>query len=318
MKDNKVIALVIPCFKVDKHILNVLKTVPDFIDHIVVVDDACPQFSGRLAQEKFNDSRLNVIFHEKNAGVGGAVVSGFKKALELNADIVVKIDGDGQMPAEIMHEFIQPILNREADYAKGNRFFWPAGLKSMPMMRKLGNTGLSFINKLSSGYWDIMDPTNGYFAINNFTLKNLEMDKLSKRYFFESDMLFRLGIIRAVVQDIPMNAVYGDEKSNLKISNSFVTFLKNHLVRINKRLIYIYFLRDFNQGSLSLIFSSLLLCFSVIFASIKWYVSIRDGVPTALGTMFLAVLPFIIGFQLLLNFLNYDVNNKPTKVLGKL
>lgn len=318
MKENKKIAVVIPCFKVSAEILSVLNSIPSYIDYIIVIDDACPQKSGKLVETNFKDPRLTIIFHEINLGVGGAVISGFKKALELNVDIVVKIDGDGQMPTSIMHEFIDPVLNKEADYAKGNRFFWPRGLKSMPMIRRLGNTGLSFMNKLSSGYWDIMDPTNGYFAINIFTLKNLEIDKLSKRYFFESDILFRLGIIRAVVQDIPMNAVYGDEVSNLRISTSMITFFKNHLVRINKRLIYIYFLRDFNQGSLSLIFSFPLLAFSIIFGSIKWYISIKEGVPTPLGTMFIAVLPFITGFQLLLNFLNYDVNGKPRQVLGKL
>lgn len=318
MKKNKKIALVIPCFKVHKEILGVLNSVPDYIDLIIVVDDACPDHSGRLVKEKFLDPRLISIFHEKNLGVGGAVVSGFKKAIELNADIVVKIDGDGQMPTEIMHEFINPVVDNETDYAKGNRFFWPSGLKSMPMMRRLGNTGLSFINKLSSGYWDIMDPTNGYIAINVFALKKLEIDKLSQRYFFESDMLFRLGIIRAVVKDIPMNAVYGDESSSLRISTSLFTFLNNHFHRINKRIIYIYFLRDFNQGSLSLLFALPLLSFSIIFGGVKWYQAYQTGMPTALGTLFIAALPFITGFQLLLNFLNYDVGSNSKLVISKL
>lgn len=317
MLQNKKVAVVIPCYKVEKSILSVLHAIPGYVDFIIIVDDACPQSSGKLVLDNLKNEKVYILTHQKNLGVGGAVVTGFKKSLELRADVVVKIDGDGQMDPTIMDFFINPIINGDTDYSKGNRFFWPAGLKSMPTVRKLGNTGLSFLNKLSSGYWDIMDPTNGYFAINTFVLKLLDLDKLAKRYFFESDMLFRLGIVRATVMDIPMTAIYGDEESSLRITSNLFVFIKNHFKCCYKRLVYTYFIRDFNQGSLSFIFAIPLLSFSIIFGSIHWLKAIQTGVVTPLGTLFVAVLPFIVGFQLLLSFFYYDVSSVPRILISR-
>jgi hypothetical protein len=246
-------------------------------------------------------------------GVGGAVLTGYREAMDLRVDIVVKVDGDGQMRPEIMHHFIKPIADGVCDYTKGNRFFNPSGLSSMPVVRRIGNAGLSFMTKVSSGYWQIMDPTNGYTAISTQTLRQLDFAKLAKRYFFESDMLFRLGTIRATVKDIAMVAVYGDEVSNLKVGHSLVTFFKGNVIRTFKRLAYLYFIRDFNLGSLYLLFSLPLLFGAAIYGTYRWVLAIQTNTLTPVGTLFLVALPFIVGVQLFLNFLSYDVLSVPSE-----
>src|SRR5262249_39074317 len=156
--------------------------------------------------------------HEQNQGVGGAVMSGYRAAIADGMAVVVKVDGDGQMDGSLIPYFVAPIINGEADYTKGNRFFDLEQINQMPPMRLFGNAVLSLMTKLSSGYWNLFDPTNGFTAIHVDAARHLPFDKISKRYFFETDMLFRLNTINAVVVDVPMDASYGDEVSNLKIS----------------------------------------------------------------------------------------------------
>ena len=214
MKSNKKIAVVIPSYKVSKHIRDVLRSLPEFIDAVIVVDDACPENSGNIAKE-LGLEKVHIIFHEKNQGVGGAVISGFKKAMELGSDIVVKLDGDGQMDPRNIEKLIQPIIDNSADYTKGNRFHDFNALRSMPKIRLFGNSLLSFAIKATSGYWNIMDPANGFCAIDSQTLHTLNLDKIEKRYFFETDMLIHLNLMNKVVQDVPIPAIYKDEISNL-------------------------------------------------------------------------------------------------------
>lgn len=183
MKLNKKITVVIPCYKVSKQIKGVIQAIPEFVDNIIVIDDACPENSGALVKEMDIDI-VQVIFHKKNKGVGGAVISGFKKALELQSDIIIKLDGDGQMNPNDIEKLIQPLLYDSADYVKGNRFNDFKSLKSMPKIRLFGNSFLSFTIKLASGYWNIMDPTNGFCAISQYSLCKLNLDKLDNRYFF--------------------------------------------------------------------------------------------------------------------------------------
>ncbi len=191
------IGVVIPAYKVAKQICVVIQSLPSIVEHIIVVDDKCPYFSGKEAQ-KLSDRRIEVLYHKQNTGVGGAVVTGYKKAMELGCDIVIKIDGDGQMNPSYIDKLILPLLKDEADYSKGNRFMNSNVLKNMPKIRLFGNSALSFLMKITSGYWNVMDPTNGYTAIRREVLEEIELNKISKRYFFESDMLIHLNIINAV------------------------------------------------------------------------------------------------------------------------
>lgn len=309
------VAVVIPCYKVKKHILEVLASVGSEVSNIYVVDDCCPESSGRFVVENTKDSRINVLFHESNRGVGGAVITGYIQALKDDMDIVVKIDGDGQMETSLIQKFIRPIAEGKADYTKGNRFNSIDSLVSMPLVRKIGNALLSFVNKASSGYWKVMDPTNGFTAIHKAALSSLPLDKLSQRYFFESDMLFRLGTIRAVVRDIPMDAKYGSEESNLVVSKVVFEFTPLYVKSFLKRVFYTYFLRDFNIASIELVFGFALMLFGAIFGIVEWLASGRTGIAASTGTVMIAILPLIIGFQLLLSSMHYDLANSPSSPL---
>lgn len=312
------IAVVIPTYKVKNHILGVISAIGTEINKIYVVDDKCPESSGNYVIQNCTDPRVEVLFHDKNLGVGGAVKTGYRKALNDGCEIVIKLDGDGQMNPELIAELIKPILSGEADYVKGNRFFSISSLTKMPVIRIVGNSLLSIINKFVNGYWNIMDPTNGFTAIHKTALSLIDLEKVSNNYFFESDMLFRLGIIRAVVQDMPMKSVYSDEKSSLNISRVLIQFPPKYFVRFHKRIFYNYFLRDFNAGTIELIFGLLFLLFGLIKGIYHWTESIINNTTASSGTVMLAALPTILGFQLLISGLQYDIRNIPTKPLQKL
>lgn len=311
------IAVIIPCYRVANKIESVIEAIPLYVKFIICVDDACPERSGEFIQSNITDHRLKVLFHEKNKGVGGAMVTGYKAALEMRADIAVKIDGDGQMNPSLISFFVDPIASGLADYCKGNRFFLPEYVKDMPLVRLIGNGALSFLTKFSSGYWNIFDPTNGYTAIHTRALKNIPLEKLSNNYFFETDLLFRLNILGAVVCDIPMHGVYQDEKSNLKIANILPTFLIGHIKNFVKRIFYSYFLRDFNIASIELVLGSFLFLFGLMYGLLKWNDSIVTATTASAGTVMLSALPLLIGFQLLLSFLHYDIQSVPRNPLHK-
>ncbi len=308
---NSKIAVIIPCYMVKNHIDMVIKSIPDFITKIYVVDDCCPESSGKYV-ESIDYPKVEVLYNVKNLGVGGAVKTGYEKALQDSMDIMVKIDGDNQMDPALIPFFIHPVIQGDADYTKGNRFYDPEHLKEMPFIRLLGNAGLSFINKLVSGYWNIMDPTNGYTAISKEALKLLPLSKISNDYFFESDMLFRLNTIRAVVADITMKAKYADEESSLRVSRVLVSFPLRYLTRFFKRIFYNYFLRSFDMGSLSLISGSLLIGFGVIFGGYHWFLALSsNSTPATTGTVMIAALPIILGFQSIFFFLQQDTLSTP-------
>jgi dolichol-phosphate mannosyltransferase len=316
MSDSRV-GVIIPCFRVGKRILNLLEKLDDSIYNIYLIDDQCPENTSEFVLNSRFSARINVFKNEKNLGVGGAVKKGFQLALNDGCDVFVKLDGDGQMNPDLIPFLIKPLLLNEADYAKGNRFHNLNALKRMPFVRLFGNSCLSFINKVVSGYWGIMDPTNGFIAINREALSLLPLEKIENRFFFESDMLFRLSTIQAVVTDFPMDAIYEDEESNLSVGRVLIDFPLKYCSRFFKRLFYNYFLRDFNLGSIHLIFGFLLTLFGVVFGGIQWYSHGIRNISTPTGTIMIAVLTIILGFQLLLSFLNYDVSSAPRNPLSK-
>lgn len=307
------IAVVIPCYKVTNFIVDVVSRIGPEVERIYAVDDCCPEGSGDFIESHVTDSRVRLLRNPVNKGVGGAVMTGYRQALEDGMDIVVKVDGDGQMDPALIPLFINPLVAGEADYAKGNRFFSASAVRSMPRLRLFGNAMLSFMTKFSSGYWSIFDPTNGYTAIHARALGALDLRTISERYFFETDMLIRLGDLRAVVVDVPMRAVYGDEVSGLKISAILGEFLRKHIKATIRRFTYLYLMRDFNIASLNLIIGTILMIFGVIFGGIEWVISVRSGIPASTGTVMLSVLPIIAGLQMLLFFLGYDIAAEPKK-----
>jgi glycosyltransferase involved in cell wall biosynthesis len=307
------VAVVIPSYKVTRHVLGVVEGIGPEVWRIYVVDDRCPDRSGEFVASNCKDPRVVVLYNEVNEGVGGAVMTGYRQAIEDGADVIVKVDGDGQMDPALIPDFVGPIMTGQADYTKGNRFFNLERIRAMPPMRLFGNAALSFLTKLSSGYWDLFDPTNGYTAIHADVARRLPFAKISRRYFFETDMLFRLNTVRAVVVDVPMDARYADEVSNLKISRIAGEFLVKHMRNFGKRLFYNYYLRDLSVASLELPLGVLLFLFGVTFGSWHWWQSARAGVAASAGTVMLSALPTLMGLQLILAFLNYDIESVPRR-----
>ncbi len=305
------IAVVMPCYKAKSHVIDVINNIPSCVDKIYCIDDACPEETGKYIESTSKDSRATVIYNEKNYGVGGAMITGYQAALKDDAKYIVKLDADGQMDPSIISRFVDPIIKGHADYTKGNRFYRLESLSSMPKIRLLGNAVLSFMSKFSTGYWRLFDPNNGYTAIHANVLKLIPLSKISNRYFFESDMLFRLNTLRAVVIDIPMQSKYENEISNLSIFRSLIEFSFKHLNNFLKRIFYNYFLRDFHLASVEWVLGPILLCYGIIFGVVKWIDSINSSTSATAGTVMLAALPIIIGLQLLLSALSFDIDNKP-------
>jgi glycosyltransferase involved in cell wall biosynthesis len=313
MYDGHRIAVVIPCYNVAYHIKDVLKLMPECVDQVYCVNDAsCDDTPDVILSVE--DLRVTLLSHDINRGVGGAVITGYRQALEDGSDIILKIDGDGQMNPEIIPSFIEPIINESYDYTKGNRFNKVEDIVAMPVMRVIGNLSLSLMSKFSSGYWTIFDPTNGFTAIRANVLRQLTLEKLHHRFFFESDLLFRLYLVKATVKDITMQAVYGGEKSNLKISRIILPFLWNHTRNFAKRIIYSYYLLDFNLASLQLLIGLPLFVFGIIFGGVYWSISIKTGVAQSPGTIMVSALSILIGVQFLMAFLYHDIQSVPKRV----
>jgi dolichol-phosphate mannosyltransferase len=315
MGQDKIVAVVIPSYRVKLHILNVLDRIGDEVAKIYVVDDKCPEQSGQFVLDNCHDDRVAVLFHEVNQGVGGALITGYMRATKEGAGVIVKVDGDGQMDPALISKFVQPILEDRADYTKGNRFYNVEDVRTMPFGRLIGNALLSFMTKLSSGYWDIFDPTNGFTAISARLVPLLPLQKLSRGYFFESDLLFRIGTIRACVLDVPMAAVYADEQSNLGILRVIPEFFVGNLKNFAKRIVYSYFLRDFSIASLELVFGTVFLLFGTVFGTQAWIRSAVSGVVASTGAVMVAALPVILGIQFLLSFFAFDFAAVPRRAI---
>lgn len=305
------VAVVIPCFRVDREILSLIARIGPEVDKIYLVDDQCPNQIGDFVERKMSNSRLTVLYHKENQGVGGAVITGYLAAIADRAEIIVKLDGDGQMAPELIPLLIGPIQSGHADYVKGNRFHALGDTKDMPPIRFIGNAALSFMSKLSTGYWQMFDPTNGFTAVHASVLNVIPLNKVSRRYFFESDLLFHLNQVRAVVCDLPMKAKYSGEISSLRPLAIILPFLKGNLRNLLRRIGYSYFIHGFSLASLELTIGLVLGLFGVTYGAIAWNHSTETGIPATAGTVMLSSLPILMGLQLVLSWLNFDVAAEP-------
>ncbi|MFM8425314.1 MAG: glycosyltransferase family 2 protein [Chloroflexota bacterium] len=312
------LAVVIPAYRTENEILDVLQGIPTFIRYIIVVDDASPDSSANLvAAAAKRNKRIVLVRHEKNQGVGGAMVTGFKKALDLGAEIVIKLDGDGQMDPRYIPALITPLIAGEADYAKGNRFRDFSALRQMPFVRRIGNLGLSFLTKAATGYWNIFDPTNGYFAIRADVLAQLPLDRIDKGYYFETSMLSRLYLLDAFVQDVTIPARYRNEVSSLSIKRVLFEFPYKLTRTLIKRIILKYFIFDFSMMSIYLLTGIPLLLFGLIFGITKWIQYAELGIAAPTGTVILPTLSVILAIQILLSAIEIDLNAAPRKAISK-
>ncbi len=318
---SKKISIVIPCYKVKNQIINVLEKLNNKnISNIYVIDDCCPESSGDVAQNYLIENKISnikIIKNVKNLGVGGATKRGFEEAVKDNNDIIIKLDGDDQMDVNNIDKLIKPLLNEEYDFSKGNRFFNLSDLKGMPKIRIFGNALLSFFCKLSTGYWNIFDPTNGFLAINAKVIKILPLEKISNSYFFEIDLLFRLSTLRARIIDIPMKAIYKDEISNLKINKIIFEFLRKIFMNFIKRIFYNYYLRNMGIASFELPIGLSMLVYGTIYGYVNFKIYDELETQTPLGIIILTALLIILGTQFLLSFLNYDTNSYPKEPINK-
>lgn len=305
------VAVVIPCYRVASHVLGVISRIGPEVGWIIAVDDACPEGSGDVIERECRDPRVRVLRHETNQGVGGAVMTGYMAAISLPAKAIVKLDGDGQMDPNLIPELCAPLLCDRADYVKGNRFYRISHMAGMPAIRLFGNAALSFLTKLSSGYWQLFDPTNGFTAIHRALLAELDYPKIARRYFFESDLLYHLNQLRAVVVEMPMVSRYEGEPTSLRPMRMIGPFLRGNLRNLAKRIFYSYFLRGFSAASIELLIGFISVVFAVAFGARHWWLSSIEGVPATAGTVMLAALPLIVGIQFLLSWVNFDVASEP-------
>ncbi len=295
---------------------DVVRSIPRRYGPVICVDDASPDdISGALAE--LNDPRVVYVRHQRNRGVGGAVMTGWTEALARNADIVVKMDGDGQMRGEDLDALVAPLVDGSVDVAKGNRFVDHAALRAMPGARLVGNALLSFAVKAVSGYWNVLDPTNGFVAVRGALLRRLDRAWLADRYYFETSLLVALNVVHARVADVALPARYAGAPSSLRVTRAAATFPLLLARSLARRFYWRYLIEDFGVVSLAVLLGLPLTLFGALFGAFHWAQSIRSGVPATAGTVFVAALPIILGVQLLLVAVVLDVLSSPSIKRGR-
>jgi glycosyltransferase involved in cell wall biosynthesis len=310
MYKGKSICVVVPAYNVESHIQDVLKTIPAFVDRIVVVDD-CGTDRTSAVLSCVNDGRVVLLKHERNQGVGGAMITGFRHALAEGMDLIVKMDGDGQMDPDYLPALVDPLVEQGYAYSKGNRFLDNKKLRDMPALRLIGNYGLTFLTKLSSGSWHVFDPQNGYVSIKNDALAMIDLDHLAKRYFFENDMLVHLNILGFRVKDVPIPAQYGHEQSSMRVSSVLFTFPWYLFKRFWYRVYQKHILRNFSPIALLWVSGIPLFVWGFLFGAFTWMKSSLLGQVATTGTVMLSVLPLLMGFQLILQAIILEIQESP-------
>ncbi len=315
--DRYNIAAVIPCYRVEHEIGQVIAGLPHYLRHIIVVDDASPDRTSELVTEAAGkDSRILLLKHKQNQGVGGAMRTGFQKALELGAQIVLKIDGDGQMDMAYLPELLTSLIQGQADYTKGNRFRDVQALQKMPFIRRVGNMGLAFLAKAATGYWNLFDPTNGFVAIRGEILAQLPLTSIDRSFYFETSMLANLYLIGAVVKDISMPARYRGEASNLSIRKTLLEFPFKLMQTFIRRMLLKNLIYDFSMASIYLFTGFPLLLFGFIFGSVKWVEYATRNIPAPTGTVMLPTLCVLLGIQFIIAAIEIDLRSTPKEPLS--
>lgn len=309
MYKGRTIAAVIPAYKEEALIAATVTGLPDLVDIVVVVDDCSPDDTSDAAKAT-GDPRLTVIRHEENQGVGGSIMTAHTAALALGSDINVVFAGDNQMDPTYLPQLLDPLIDDDYGFTKANRFYSSTSHKGMPTHRVLGNVVLSFLNKLASGYYNLFDPQNGYTATTREVLERLDFDEISRRYEFENDFLVNLNILSVRAKDIPIPANYGTEVSGIKLSKVVPAIGGLLFKGFFKRIYRKYVINTFSPIALFFYSSLALLAWS--FVSGIWVVAHTLGPPVATtGTVLLVVVPFLMGFQLMLTALTLDIQASP-------
>ncbi len=314
MYKKKRVAVVIPAYNVQKLITKVIKTMPRFVDKMIIVDD-CSTDKTVKTVKKLNNRKIYLVRHKKNQGVGGAIATGYKIAKDMKFDVVAVMAGDAQMDPKDLPKILDPVVSGKADYSKGNRLFTGEVWEKMPKLRIFGNALLSMMTKIASGYWHIADSPSGYTAINKKALNTINWDRIYKRYGVPSDILVRLNIYNFRVVDIPINAVYNvGERSGIKLHSSIpkMSWLLTKLFfwRLKEK----YMKRDFHPLFFFYVFGIIFLLAGMIYGAGVLYEGIvaRTSAARAVLTMLL----LITGLQLVLSAMTKDSEyNKKNMVI---
>lgn len=303
------VAVVVPAFKEEANIAGVISTMPPIVDHILVVDDASPDGTFQAAAD-VADPRTEVLRNPKNLGVGGSIVTGHRRALELDADVVAIMAGDGQMDPRYLPSLLDPIADSGYGFAKANRFYSAMSLVGMPKHRVFGSVVLTFLTKIASGYWNLVDPQNGYTAITRRVLEQLPLDRLSERYEFENDQLIWLNILNVRAIDVPIPAVYGSEASNIRLHSVVPRLLWLLFAGFWRRIWRKYVLWSFSPVALLITVGLPLLMLGLAVGVWAVIASIGPG-SASTGTWLLAVAPTLVGIQFLVQALVLDIEATP-------
>jgi len=307
------ICVVVPALNEEHSIGRVIESIPEFVDHIVVVDDGSTDRTAQIATSLANkDGRVELLKRQSRGGVGAAIISGHTRAIQLGVDIVAVMAGDGQMDPKYLTLLLDKIVEGY-DYAKGNRFLIEEHLSGMPKHRMLGNVVLSILSKAASGYWNIFDHDNGYTAIRRATLQRLRLSRVSRDYNFERDMLVQLNILGARVADVPIESRYPDRYSKIRLY-SFIPRASFFLIRrFFQRIFVKYLFNDVRPFGIMFLPGFLLFAWGFLYGVYLTYLRYfdpRHSSPST-GTVMISVLPFFIGFQLLLFAFVLDVLEAP-------
>lgn len=312
MYKGKRVTVVVPAYNEEALIEATLAGIPDYVDSVVVVDDASTDGTAEIvARVAATAGRVSMIRHERNQGVGATVVDGYKAAIEQGSDVAVVMAGDNQMDPAYLPQLLDRVTEGGYDAAKGNRFLGsPADLAPMPRYRQLGNIILTILTKAASGYWSLFDSQNGYYAITAGTLRRLDLDRIARRYDLENSILIQMNVVGARVCDVAIPARYGEEVSGIRVwrvaPRLLLTLFSGFFQRIYRR----YVLYNFHPIALFLYSGLLLMAWGIGFGAWALAQSIGEEAASA-GTVMLAVLPFLMGFQLVLFAIVLDIQNEP-------
>jgi len=301
------VAVVVPAYNEEKLIQTTLKTVPEWVDKVFLVDDGSTDSTSE-AGKRLRLKKVAVIRHEKNLGVGAAIVSGYKRALEEGFGLVAVLAGDGQMDPLQLPRLLDPLIDGKADYVKGNRLFSPQVRHGMPKIRLLGNSLLSFLTKVSSGFWDVMDPQNGYAATTRQVLETLPLDGLYPRYGYPNDLLIKLNAYGFRVLDVVMPPRYGSEKSKIRLwtytPTVFLLLVRGFIWRMKEK----YVLQSFHPLVFFYFLGLTILPLGIVVGAYIAYLRVFHG-PVTPGSLLLPVFLITTGLQSLFFAMLFDMES---------
>jgi dolichol-phosphate mannosyltransferase len=307
-------AVVIPCYNIPNGLDTIILSIPEFVDIILIIDDACPKQTVFSQLSSFNND-ARVLYHRnnKNEGVGGSFYQGYLLAKENNCSLIAKLDGDSQHTGHDLERYFKEIIERKADFIKGNRFYSSQIISKMPLLRLIGNSLLSFLCKMNSGYWTVMDPTFGKFATSIACLDSLNWKRIGRRYTFETTLLCALSIEFVKILQLRELAVYGNETSGLKPAKLIFPLLKGLIKLGIIRVIHQHFLRSFSLLTFLLPIWLVLLPYTIYFVTSSWADASRNITYSAPGTVAISLLLTTGSLILPLIILILDMINEPKR-----